>query len=142
MAVGWDRWHAAGMERRPLSLLGATVLTATVALGALLFGAFFVAIAAGAIGFFVRVGFGGLAGAIGVASLAYGLTAVLAAGGLWLRRAWAWPLAALIHLVALLGILVAASEGGFGAHIGAGLALAIGGIGSLTSPSVRETLAA
>ena len=125
------------MTTRPLPLLLAASFTLVVAVGALLFGAFFVAVAAGAIGFFTTVGITTPAGLLGIAAIAYGALAVAGAVGLWTRRAWAWPLAASVQLIAFLGVLAAASTSAFGAHIAGGLALALGGLTSLAWPSTR-----
>ena len=109
--------HAHAMTTRPLPLLLASTFTLVVAVGALLFGAFFVAVAAGAIGFFTTVGPTSPAGLVGIASIVFGVLAIVGAAGLWARRAWAWPLAASVHLIAFLGVLAAASTSPFGAHI-------------------------
>jgi hypothetical protein len=126
------------MNTRPLPLLLASTLTLVVAIGALLFGAFLVAVAAGAVGFLANGGATSAAALVGGASIAFGLLAVLAAVGLWGRRGWALPLAGSIHLIALLGVLAAASTSPFGAHIAGGLALSLGGLAALAAPSTRE----
>lgn len=128
------------MSARPIPLVLAVTLTLVVAAGALLFGAFLLAIAAGYVAILSGSGPLSVVGLIGAASIAYAFAAIVAAVALWAERAWSWPLAAAIHLVALVGVLVALSTGGFGSHIVAGLALSAGGLAALAPSSTRETL--
>lgn len=130
------------MTTRPAPLLLGTVLTGTIGVGAGLFGAFFLAIAAGAIGFFGPVGFLSLAGLVGAASVLYGVVAIAAAAGMWAHRSWAWPIAATVALIALAGTLTAAFTGGFGSHIVVGILLGVGGLAALAAPATRESLVA
>ena len=131
---------AGRMAARPPSLLLATTLTLIVALGASVFGAFFLAIAAGLVPFLGSANALGPAGVLGAVTIGYGVLAVVAAAGLWTHRAWAWPLATTIHLVAFVGVLIALETGGTGSHILAGLALTGGGLAALVPPSTREAL--
>ena len=124
---------------RPLPLLISTVLTMVVAFGAVLFGAFLVAIAAGAVPI-LDGSTSGIVGVLAAVSIGYGALALVASIALWIGRAWAWPLAAAIHLIAFVGVLVALSTGGFGTHIVAGLTLSAGGLAALAPTSTREAL--
>lgn len=128
------------MNARPLPLLLASTLTLVVAIGALLLGVFLVAVAAGAVAFLANGGATSPAALVGAASIAFGLLAAVAAAGLWVRRAWALPLAGSIHLIAFLGVLAAASTSPFGAHIAGGLVLTLGGLAALAAPTTREAL--
>jgi hypothetical protein len=132
--------HDRDMVRLPLLLLVASTMTLVVAFGAFLFGAFFLAIAAGAIEFYGNTGYLSPVGLIGAASITYGALALIAAGGLAAQRAWAWVLAAMVHVVALTGILAALATSGFGVHIAAGLLLVLGGLAGLVPASTREAL--
>lgn len=128
------------MSTRPLTLLVASTLTLVVAVGAVLFGGFLLAIAAGAVALLDDVGMTSPAGLVGVAALAYGGLALVAAAGLWAERAWSWPLAAAVQLVTLTGVIVAASTGGGGPHTTVGLALSMAGLAALLAPDTRRAL--
>ncbi len=130
------------MPARSIALLLAITLTLVVAAGALLFGAFLLAIATGLVALLTGAGPFSVVGFLGVSAVAYGLVAIVAAAALWTGRAWSWPLAAAIHLVALVGVLVALSTGGFGSHIVAGLALSLAGLAALVSSGTRDTVPA
>lgn len=125
--------------RHPLGLLAAITLTILVAVGALLMGAFLVAIAAGAVPILSSPNLAAVA-VVGAAAAAYGALAVIAATGLWLLRAWAWPLAAAVHAIALTGVLIAATTGGPGVHITAGIALSAAGLVALLQARTRDAL--
>lgn len=125
-----------------MPLLLAVTLTLVVSAGALLFGAFLLAVAAGLVALLAGGGPFSLVGFLGGISVAYGLVAIVAAAALWSGRAWSWPLAAAIHLIALVGVLVALSTGGVGSHIVAGLALSVAALAALLSSGTRDTLAA
>jgi hypothetical protein len=126
-------------NRHPLGLLVASSLTLVVALGAILLGAFLFAIAAGAVPILDSPR-AAVVAVVGVASLAYGVVALVAAAALWMRRAWAWPLAAAVHLIALSGVLVASATGGPGAHIAAGVTLSAAGFAALVPEETRRAL--
>jgi hypothetical protein len=136
-----DAGHDRAMHARPIPLLLAVTLTLVIAAGALLFGAFLLAVAAGVVPILSGGGPLSVAGLVGAASVAFGLVAVVAAGALWSERGWSWPLAASIHLVALVGVLVALSTGGPGTHVVAGLALSAGGLAALGTAATRQALA-
>ena len=127
------------MFTRSTPLLLAVALTLVVAAGAMLFGAFLLAIAAGLVALLAGAGPLSVVGFVGGTAVAYGLVAIVAAAALWTGRAWSWPLAAAVHLVALVGVLGAWSTGGFGSHIVAGLALSLAGLAALVSSMTRPT---
>jgi hypothetical protein len=140
MPAGHRASHDRTMSARSTPLLLAVTLTLVVAAGALLFGAFLLAIAAGLVALLSGAGPLSVVGFVGGTAVAYGLVAIVAAAALWTGRAWSWPLAAAIHLVALVGVLVALSTGGFGSHIVAGLALSLAGLAALVSSNTRAGL--
>lgn len=133
--------HARIMLARSIPLVLAVTLTLVVAAGALFFGTFLLAIAAGLVALLTGTGPLSVVGFLGGTAVAYGVIAIVAAAALWAGRAWSWPLAAAIHLVALLGVMVAWSTGGLGSHIVAGLALSLAGLAALGASS-RDTFAA
>ena len=124
---------------RPLALLISTVLTMVVAIGAMLFGVFLVAIATGALAR-LDSATSAIVAVQAALSIGYGALALIASIALWDGRAWAWPLAAAIHLIAFVGVLIGLSTGGFGAHIVADLTLSAGGLAALAPTSTREAL--
>lgn len=142
MPTGHGARQAGAMSARSIPLLLAVALTLVVAAGALLFGAFLLAVAAGVVALLAGAGPFSLVGLLGGTSVAYGLVAIVAAAALWAGRAWSWPLAGAIHVIALVGVLVAWSTGGFGSHIVAGLALSLAGLAALLSTATRDTLPA
>jgi hypothetical protein len=126
-------------NRHPLGLLVASSLTLVVALGAILFGAFLLAIAAGAVSILDSPR-AAVVAVVAVGSIAYGVIALTAAVALWARRAWAWPLTAAVHVIALSGVLVAAATGGPGAHIVAGVTLSAAGLAALVPEETRRAI--
>jgi hypothetical protein len=126
------------MHRPPFHLLTAVVLTALVGVGAMLFGAFALAIALGAISILAGAGVSGVVGMLGLASFAFGTAAHVGSIGLWREAAWAVPLAAFIHVATLAGVLIALETSGSGAHITAGLVVTIGGLAALAVEATSD----
>lgn len=81
-----------------------------------------------------------LTAATAAASAAFGVAALVAAGGAWARRSWSWLVGAVAQAVVLLGVVVAGLSGGF--HPALLAAVALGGIGSLAlfRPETRRAL--
>lgn len=120
------------MHRPPFHLLAAVVLTALVGVGAMLFGAFALAIALGAISLLAGAGLSSVVGILGMTSVAFGAAAVIGAVALWREASWAVPLVAFIHVATLAGVLIALETSGSGPHITGGLVVSIAGLAALT----------
>jgi hypothetical protein len=118
----------------------AAIVTAVVGLGALAFGLVLLALAQTGFGDLRLPGVGSVLVALAGVSALFGVVALGAAVGLWSGAAWAVAVAAVVHAIALAGILVAAETGGVGPHIAAGTFLTVAGLLTLT-PSLRRPAA-
>ena len=129
---------------RPVTILLAAILTAIIGIAALAVAVVAVVTIAGSTSSpastMVLPGFDlvivGLAVSIGL----FGLAALGAAFGLSRRAAWAYPVAGIVHVVALAGALIATATSGPNAAVltALGVAIAVGGLATLTSPSSRS----
>jgi hypothetical protein len=126
------------MPRPPIHLLAAVVLTALVGVGAMLFGAFAVAVSLGAISLLAGAGVSGVVGILGLTSFAFGAAAVLGAVALWREASWAVPLAAFIHVATLAGVLIALETSGPGPNITGGLVVSIAGLAALAVEATSD----
>lgn len=114
----------------------AAIATAIVGLGALGFAVLLLALAQSGIGTIRLPGVGSILVALALVTALYGAAAIGAAIGLWRGAAWAVAVGAIVHAVALTGVLVAADTSGVGPHIVAGAFLTVAGLLTLT-PSLR-----
>lgn len=127
------------MSTRPTSLLAAVVLVALTGVAALLFGALFVAVSAGAIPI-LDGGVRPITWLVAGASLAFGSAGVAAAFGLWQGRTWAWPVAAGVQLSGTLGAVVAIATSGPQAPTLIGTVLVLAGLVAVVAPDTRRAL--
>lgn len=118
----------------------AAIVTALVGLGALGFALLLVVLVQTGFGDLRLPGLGSVILVVAAVSAGYGLVALGAAVGLWGGAGWAVAVAAVVHSVALAGILVAAETGGVGPHIVGGTFLSVAGLLTLT-PSLRRPVA-
>lgn len=87
---------------------------------------------------------GGLApigAAVVVAAAIFGFAASAAAYGAWQLRSWAWPTAAALQVIVLLGMAVAAVYGGWQGAFLAVIALGGTGLAALLAPATRRAFA-
>lgn len=125
------------MNPRPASLLLAIVLVGTTGVAALLFAALLFVVAAGAVSL-LGPGINAIGWTVAAAAVGFGVFGVAAAFGLWRRRPWARPVAAVVQLIGTLGaILVIATSGPQGPTV-LGVALVAGGLVAVLAPATRR----
>jgi hypothetical protein len=112
------------------------VLTLVAGLGALAVGLLLAALGISGIGTLDLPGVGPVIGLTVVAAAAYGLVAIGAAAGLLRDATWALVAAGTVHLIGLLGGLVAAATAGLSAPIVAGLGLTLAGLVAVVALAV------
>lgn len=127
------------MNRRPVTLAGAVVLTAVIGGGIAFAGAILLVVAAGGAGTLPAgpaAPIVALLGATGIASAA--LTFIVAVG-LWARRPWGWAGSLAIAVVGVIGAFVALATSGAAsqAPLAAGLSLTVLAVASLLAPQTR-----
>jgi hypothetical protein len=109
---------------RPLALLLAVVVLALEGVGSAGFGLLLVGLAGELLAEIQP--FGAL---LPASALAFGVAALVAAVGAWMRRSWSWFVGAVLQAVLLLGVILAGLSGGFHAALLA--AVALGGLGAI-----------
>jgi hypothetical protein len=127
------------MHTRATSLLMAVVLVALTGVAALFVGVLLVAVAAGAIPLLAG-GVHPFVWVVAAAVLSFGVAGVIAAVGLWRQRAWAWPLAAGVQLLGLLGAVIAVATSGPQLPTLLGLAMVAVGLAAVVAPDTRRGL--
>jgi hypothetical protein len=122
------------MSSRPAGAVVTSLLLALIGIGAIAFASLLVAVSRSAGGNtaildapLVIVGL----------LLAYGVTSVVAAVGVWQVRPWAWPLGVVIGLTGAVGCAVALVTSGQALMI-VGLLLTTAIVAALSGPSVRQ----
>jgi hypothetical protein len=141
-----SRVHVGGM-RTPIVLPVVTaVLTLVAGLGALAVGLLLAALGMSGMGALDLPGVGPVIGLTVVAAATYGLVAIGASGGLLRDAPWALVAAGAVHVIGLLGALVALTTAGPSAPLVAGLGLTLGGLVAVVrlalTPASRPSLRA
>lgn len=126
------------MFARPVAAAVVAAISTVMGLAAGLFGAFWLAVAAGTVACLDPVGgFFGILGLLGVASIGYGASALVAAIGLVRGRAWAWIASFHVLIIAVAGSLVASVTAGPQTLVLIGAALPVIAMAALFAPSLR-----
>lgn len=118
---------------RPLATILAVVLLEIVALGTLGLGVLLLALGD-------QLELGGITVAVTItalASIAFGILAIVAGVGLWRGRTWGWAAALVVALVGLLAIATSALSGAFQPELLVGITLFGGILACLLVPTVR-----